>query len=487
MTAVAEPAVMPAASKTPRRGTRKAAAGEQPAPPAVSSVLPPVVQLVPVALLDDHPLNPREELTELEDLAQSIAEQGLLQNLTVVPTHVIRGEDLDDGRFTVLIGHRRKAAAAIAKLLEVPCVVRRDVTTGSQALQIMLVENLQRVDISPLSEARAYAQLVDEGMSQRDIADRVGRNQSHISKRLALLRLPDVARDAVLAGEVNLNEAAAIASLADRPEVFEDAWTHLVDYGWEAKRAVAHAVRLADERAAHDAAVAKLVADGARVTDTYLSHWDGGGERAVALAVLTPAVRKKHDGLPCHVAHVAHDGTITWGCDAPKTHRPKGKADTPAASSEAKERALRKALRDTQARRVEALRPVLVPGAMDAKVRDSIVGLALQRLLRDDGTGNDRARLVLALLDVTPEPRAYLPDAAKDVTGWRAQALPTATAIAACEVVLVQSYRSWGPRDEAYLRCVADLGIELTELEHQRCGHKRSSAGAWLAHDGSPW
>src|SRR5438128_4621577 len=98
---VAEPAVMPAASNSSRRGgTRKAAAaGTTDAAPPTVTAGPSAVQLVPVVLLDDHPLNPREELTELEDLAQSISEQGLLQNLTVVPTYVVRGGDaIDDGR-----------------------------------------------------------------------------------------------------------------------------------------------------------------------------------------------------------------------------------------------------------------------------------------------------------------------------------------------------------------------------------------------------
>lgn len=483
MTAVTEPAVMPAASR-PRRGKGKAVAVEGAAPP-VSGVVPPAVQHLPIALLDDHPLNPREELTDLDDLAASIREQGLLQDLLVVPSRIVRGDDVDDGRYTVLIGHRRKAAADLAGLTTVPCRIR-ELADPAAALQVMLVENLQRVDLAPLSEARAYQQLVDTGMSQRDVAQRVGRNQSHISKRLSLLRLPDVARTAVLAGEVSLNEAAAVASVADRPEVFTEAWEHMTSYGWDAKRAVAHAVRLADDAAARAKVLAELEASGARVTSTYLSSYDYGSANGLALNALPAALRKKHSTLPCHVANVDQAGKVTWGCDAPKTHRPKDKG-APAASSEAQERALRKELKTAQAARIEALKPYMAPGLLDIAARDGILALAMQRLLRDDASGNDRARIVLQLLDVTPEKDSYLPDVAREVTGWRAQALALATAVATCEAPLTTSYRAWGPRDEEYLRLVTVVGYELSDVEHQRLGHKRSSVGEWVTAEGGRW
>lgn len=138
-----------------------------------------IVQL-PIASLRPSADNPRRALGNLDDLAASIRESGVLQPLVVTPN--------GDG-YQVLSGHRRHAAAARAGLVTVPAIVRH--YTGLQRQIAMLIDNLHRKDLPPSDEARAYQALIAEhGLTQRQLADMVGRSQGHIAKRLALLRTP---------------------------------------------------------------------------------------------------------------------------------------------------------------------------------------------------------------------------------------------------------------------------------------------------------
>src|SRR6266702_341893 len=129
----------------------------------------------PVASLRPNPLNPRGELQTagLEELAESIRSQGVLQPLLVTPMGV------------VVAGHRRLAAARLAGLSEVPVIVRD--LDALQAQEIMLVENLQRHEITGLEEARAYRRLLDSGYTTVQLARRVGVPSARINARLVLL------------------------------------------------------------------------------------------------------------------------------------------------------------------------------------------------------------------------------------------------------------------------------------------------------------
>ena len=95
--------------------------------------------------------------------------------------------------------HRRHAAATVAGVGQVPCIVRPGLDDKAQA-EIRLVENLHRQDLSPLEEAEAYHALIGMGYSQRELAKRIGRSQPHISRRLSLFKLPETARAALLNG-----------------------------------------------------------------------------------------------------------------------------------------------------------------------------------------------------------------------------------------------------------------------------------------------
>ena len=158
------------------------------------------VALIPVDLLDPHPSNPRRDLGDLVELADSIRAHGIRQNLLVVPT---------EGRYRVVIGHRRLAAARMAGLADVPAVVDTDLTDADQ-LELMLLENLQRADLSPIEEAAGYQELLDLGVKVTMIARRTGRAATTVRSRVALLGLPEEARELVHGRQATLEDAAAV-------------------------------------------------------------------------------------------------------------------------------------------------------------------------------------------------------------------------------------------------------------------------------------
>ena len=141
-----------------------------------------------------NPRQPRQALDPqtLEELAASIREQGLVQPLVVTQA--------EEG-YQLLVGERRWRAAKMAGLDIVPVVVR-DVTP-QQMLELALVENLQREDLNPLEAAAAYQQLVEEfGMTQQQVADKVGKNRVTVTNTLRLLKLPMEVRNALLQGNM---------------------------------------------------------------------------------------------------------------------------------------------------------------------------------------------------------------------------------------------------------------------------------------------
>lgn len=135
---------------------------------------------LPVAELYPHPANPRKELGDLTELSDSLKANGIMQNLTVVPR--------DAGGYTVIIGHRRAAAARAAGIEKVPCIVRE--LTMMQQVQIMLVENMQRTDLTPFEQAKSMQQLViDFGATPEDIAAKTGFSVRTVKHRLEIAKL----------------------------------------------------------------------------------------------------------------------------------------------------------------------------------------------------------------------------------------------------------------------------------------------------------
>lgn len=160
------------------------------------------IRQLPLTQLFDSDDNPRNDLGPLDELAASIVAVGIIQPL-VVAANGPHG-------YRIVAGHRRAAAAQVAGLDTVPCI-HRGFRSDAERQEVMLVENLQRQDLSPLDEARGFQALADLGHSQRQIAERVGCNQSHVSRRLALLELDDEQVQALERGEVTVRAAEQTA------------------------------------------------------------------------------------------------------------------------------------------------------------------------------------------------------------------------------------------------------------------------------------
>ncbi len=170
---------------------------------------------VPVEFLHASPNNPRKHFADadLDDLAKSIRDKGLLQPLVVRPRA--------GGEFEIVAGERRWRAAQKAGVHEVPVLIR-DLSDG-EALEIALIENIQRSDLNPLEEARAYGTLLGQfSYTQQQLADSVGKSRSHIANTLRLLTLPDSVRQMIEDGKLTAGHARTLvatdspAELADR-------------------------------------------------------------------------------------------------------------------------------------------------------------------------------------------------------------------------------------------------------------------------------
>ncbi|MDI7274955.1 MAG: ParB/RepB/Spo0J family partition protein, partial [Anaerolineae bacterium] len=172
---------------------------------------------MPAVPLDDiapNPHQPRQDMDreQLEELAASIREHGLIQPLVVAPLP----SEQPDGRprYQLIAGERRWHAARLAGLTRVPVVIKS--VTPRELLELALVENIQRADLNPLEEASAYQQLVQEfGLTQEEVAARVGRNRATIANSIRLLRLPDEIKDSLRRGRISEGHARAILGLDD--------------------------------------------------------------------------------------------------------------------------------------------------------------------------------------------------------------------------------------------------------------------------------
>lgn len=167
---------------------------------------------VPIESLAPGPFQPRRciEEDDLRELAQSIAAKGILQAIFV------RASAADPGRFEIIAGERRWRAAQLARLHEVPVVVKA--LSDREAMEIALIENLQRQDLSPLDEAEGYRRLAAEfGHTQEALAESIGKSRSHVANTLRLLALPDGVKAMLDANLLTAGHARALLT-ADDPQ-----------------------------------------------------------------------------------------------------------------------------------------------------------------------------------------------------------------------------------------------------------------------------
>ncbi len=178
-----------------------------PVPPAVAPVPAGAPHQVDIDLIDPSPYQPRARFREeaLEELARSITKSGIIQPLVVRP--VLK-------RFQLIAGERRWRAAQRAGMQRVPVILRE--ASEEQALELTLVENIQREDLNAIEQARAFQRLVDEfNLTQEDVAERTGKDRATVANAVRLLKLEPLIQDLVEEGKLSAGHGRALLAIPD--------------------------------------------------------------------------------------------------------------------------------------------------------------------------------------------------------------------------------------------------------------------------------
>lgn len=237
---------------------------------------------VPIEFVSPNPRNPRRHFgeAELADLAQSIREHGLVQPVVVRPA-------AQSGRYEIIAGERRWRAAQRAGVNEIPVIVR-DVNDRT-ALELAIIENVQRSDLNAIEEALGYQQLIDDhSYTQADLGQVIGKSRSHVANTLRLLKLPDVVRDMLINGELSAGHARALITAQDPAGLAK----RIVEEGLSVRQAEALAQLPADaiaekqparpvEKDPDTIALEKLLTDvvGMKIS---IAHKEKGGELRIS-------------------------------------------------------------------------------------------------------------------------------------------------------------------------------------------------------------
>ena len=242
---------------------------------------------VPIEFLSPNPRNPRRNFAEAElaDLAQSIREHGIVQPVVARPAG-------QAGRFEIIAGERRWRAAQRAGLAQIPVIIR-DVN-DRVALELAIIENVQRADLNPVEEALGYQQLLDEhNYTQADLGQIIGKSRSHVANTLRLLKLPDPVRDLIIDGSLSAGHARTLVTAEDPAGLAR----RIIEGGLSVRQAEALAQqpaqndngpRSAPKRVAKDAdttALEKLLSDASGLK-VAISHKEKGGEVRISYRTL---------------------------------------------------------------------------------------------------------------------------------------------------------------------------------------------------------
>lgn len=241
---------------------------------------------VPIEFVSPNPKNPRRSFAdeELADLAQSIREHGIVQPVLV--------RHRTDGKYEIIAGERRWRAAQRAGLAEIPVLVR-DVDDRT-ALELAIIENVQRADLNPVEEALGYQQLIDEhSYTQADLGTVIGKSRSHVANTLRLLKLPDSIRDLLVNGSLSAGHARTLVTAPDPASLAK----RIVDGGLSVRQAEALAQRSeagdtkprkapqAAEKDPDTLALEKLLSDVTGLS-VAISHKEKGGEVRIGYRTL---------------------------------------------------------------------------------------------------------------------------------------------------------------------------------------------------------
>jgi len=222
----------------------------------------PEMRSVTISSIDANPWQPRDQFTkgELDELADSIREYGILQPLVV--------SEKANNRYQLIAGERRLRAAKQAGLTKVFVVVRE--ADEQESLALALVENIQRKNLNPIERAKAYRRLIDEfHLTQAEVSQKMGKARSAIANTLRLLELPEKIRDAVIAGRISEGHAKAIAGLSGTQQI---KFFERVVEGNFSVRDTEKAVRKIQEKGRHQD---DEILDGENFTDHYRQLLEG--------------------------------------------------------------------------------------------------------------------------------------------------------------------------------------------------------------------
>lgn len=194
--------------------SKPAGSDTPPTPPAPISGPP---RELPIERLEPNPDQPRKQFDpdKLDELAQSIRTQGILQPIVVSPRPKVAGQS---PTYIIIAGERRWRAAQKAGVHTVPVYVRE--VEEERRLELALIENIQRADLNPIEEAKAYQQLIEQhDYTQEELASQVGKDRSTLSNVMRLLRLPTRVQDMVQDGRLSMGHARALLGLAHEDDM----------------------------------------------------------------------------------------------------------------------------------------------------------------------------------------------------------------------------------------------------------------------------
>ena len=236
--------------------------------------------MIPVGQLQHHPENPRMDLGDLTELAESIRVNGVLQNLTVVPS------ETEKDVYLVVIGNRRMEAAKKAGLAEVPCVV--SFMNHREQIATMLEENMQRSDLTVYEQAQGFQMMMDLGFTAKEISEKTGFSEKTVGRRLKMAELDKETFEKACAKQItidDLDKLGKIKSVKQRNAILKNFGDS--NYNWEVNRALqtqkAHEMRPEAMKRIREEKLEKLP-DGERYSSKYnklyqktlrLYDWDG--------------------------------------------------------------------------------------------------------------------------------------------------------------------------------------------------------------------
>ena len=203
-------------SETPASAKEEPEKAEEPAVSLKKDSLPAGIEQdengrlwVDPELLKPNPHQPRSEFDEekLKELSESIKENGVIQPITI--------EDAKDGTFYIIAGERRTRASKMAGLKKVP--VQLSAYSEQKKLEVALIENIQRADLNPVEEAKAYYKLMElGGLKQEEVAQKVGKNRATVANAIRLLKLPEDIQNALVSGQITSGHARALLMVKDK-------------------------------------------------------------------------------------------------------------------------------------------------------------------------------------------------------------------------------------------------------------------------------